>query len=95
MCWGLEGNSIRQQRFVVIVALTSAVLPLMKVLAAVFGRGESISTDPQAGFSIVFAIVILIVPLVAYIYSAPEHSSPLMSKTQTFAYVRGLGWAPS
>ncbi|MBX3068865.1 MAG: hypothetical protein KF883_00055 [Thermomicrobiales bacterium] len=92
VCWGVQGFTIRLQRFLVVAALAPAVLPMMKLSAVVAGKGDAISTEPGTGFATLYAVVLLIVPLIAYVFSAPEHHAH--ARASTIAYVPSLGWAP-
>ncbi|MGD9710724.1 MAG: hypothetical protein AB7V46_01495, partial [Thermomicrobiales bacterium] len=92
VCWGVQGFSIRLQRFLVVAALAPAVLPMMKLVAVVVGQGDAISSEPDSGFTALYAVILLIIPFIAYLFSAPEHHA--RSRARSVAYVPGLGWAP-
>lgn len=94
LCWGISGFSDRLQRFIVVATLVPAVLPLLKLLAVVSGRGDAISTEPSSGFARLYAVVLLITPLLVYLFSASDRSILPSSKPASVAYVRSLGWAP-
>lgn len=94
LCWGVNGFAARLQRFIVVATLVPAVLPLMKLIAVIIGRGDSISMERGSGFALLYAIVLLIAPVLAYIFSSPEGARTPQANARSIAYVRTLGWSP-
>ncbi len=94
LCWGVDGFAARLQRFIVVATLVPAILPLMKLIAVITGRADSISMERGSGFALLYAIVLLIVPVLAYIFSSAEASQASASKARSIAYVRTMAWAP-